>query len=109
MKLKNFILRGKRGWCPEDTWNLDSYLARIISETTRYLAENTNSYPYEMGKGQWAGTLKEISEGIMATEVVDDFIEELTPDEYVIEMGKAFKKRKKALKLLIDYFEDLWD
>ncbi len=53
MKLKNFILRGKNGWCPQDTWNLDVYLANVISESIKYLEKHTISYPDGMTFSAW--------------------------------------------------------
>ena len=40
-----FFLRGKNGWVPNDTWDLDSYLARVISESLKHLAETSNGWP----------------------------------------------------------------
>ena len=99
MKLKNFILRGKNGWCPEDTWNLDCYLAKVISETTAYLAKTTHGAPIGVSSKGWKKILKQISRDII---VRDDIITEKSQLE-------AYAKRKKALELFVKYFNFLWD
>ena len=99
MKLKNFILRGKNGWCPQDTWNLDCYLAKVISETTDYLQKNLNSYPDGMSLGEWRKILKQISRDII---VRDEFITEKSQLE-------AYAKRKKAVELFVTHFNSFWD
>jgi len=100
MKLKNFILRGKNGWCPEDTWNLDVYLSKVISETTKYLSKHTVSYPHELTFEQWKKILRKISKDIYFDE-----------DKIVTEKGqlKAYAKQKEALELFVKYFPNLWD
>ena len=40
-KIKWFFQRGARGWSDCDIWNMDIYLARIISEMTKNLGEKT--------------------------------------------------------------------
>lgn len=99
MKLKNFIQRGKRGWCPQDTWNLDVYLSKVISESVKHLRENTVSYPHEMSFRQWKKILKQISEDIVIKDYFQTEKEQLT----------AYKKRKEALRLFAIYFNNLWD
>jgi len=97
--MKNFILRGKNGWCPEDTWNLDWYLAKVISETTGYLSRTIHGFPPELTFKKWKGILKQISKDIQIKE------------EYKTEKAqlKAYEKRKKALELFVKYFNNLWD
>ena len=99
MKLKNFILRGKNGWCPEDTWNLDVYLAKVISETTSYLAKTVHGFPRELTFKRWKDILNQISKDI----VIKDFYN--TEKEQL----KAYEKRKEALELFVKYFNNLWD
>src|ERR1700678_910209 len=43
--------RAKRGWADRDTWSLDSYIAKVISEMLVYLADHTHSYPG--GGSEW--------------------------------------------------------
>lgn len=46
--LKNFHLRGRRGWGQRDWWNLDHYLANWLPNALRYLAEHTHGFPVEI-------------------------------------------------------------
>lgn len=97
--IKNFILRGKNGWCPEDTWNLDIYLSKVISETTVYLAKHTINYPPEMSFKQWKEILHQISKDIRIKKLCENEKEQL----------RAYVNQKEALKLFVTYFNYLWD
>ena len=99
IKIKNFIYRGIHGWCPEDTWSLDEYLARVISEATGYLAKTVHGFPPELTFKRWKEILKQISKDII---IKDDYKTEK-------EQLKAYEKRKEALKLFVTYFNNLWD
>lgn len=109
-QIKNFIQRGKKGWCPEDTWNLDNYLSRVIAESVDYLNKNKHGYPHRLTDKKWSKILKDISEGMLAVERFDDnFDYDQSFEKYKSEYDKAYKKRKEALKLLTTYFNNLWD
>jgi len=107
MKLKNFILRGKKGWCPEDTWNLDVYLSRVISESIKYLNKHTISHPNRVTFKQWKKILKTISEGIDAPYNLDESVNNM--GKYNEQSKLARKKQQEALKLFVKYFNNLWD
>lgn len=49
---KTFYLRGRYGWAPRDTWNLESHLARTLAGTLNHLADHTHGVPatYPTGK-----------------------------------------------------------
>jgi len=102
MKLKNFMYRGVHGWCPEDVWNLDVYLARVIAESIKYLEKHTISYPNGMTFKQWKKILNQISKDIRIKEIDEEF--------YTLKnQRKAYKKQQEALKLFVTYFNTLWD
>ena len=46
--IKSFYLRGKNGWSPYDTWNMDNYLLTILPEMLDYLANNIHGYPSDI-------------------------------------------------------------
>ena len=94
------MYRGVHGWCPEDTWNLDIYLSKVISESVKYLMNKAVSYPHELTFKQWKKILRKISKDIYFDE-----------DKIVTEKGqlKAYEKRKQALELFVKYFNFLWD
>ena len=107
MKLKNFILRGKNGWCPEDTWDLDVYLSRVIAESIKYLEKHTISHPNGVTFKQWKKILKTISEGIDAPYRLDESVNNM--GNFNKQSKIAYKKQKEALKLFVTYFNTLWD
>ena len=43
--LRARYLRGKYGWAPCDTWNMDYWFLKVIPEMLDYLAEHTHTYP----------------------------------------------------------------
>jgi len=49
-EVKYFWQRGRRGWSDRDSWNFDTYLARIISEALKWNASHRNSCPNEFFK-----------------------------------------------------------
>lgn len=108
-KIKKFIQRGRRGWSDEDTWDFDSYLSEVISGGCKHLANNTHSYPNDAGEAEWGNILIKISEGIIAPSLIDEeFFGKLSGD-YGKMIKLAYKKQKKALVLLVTWFNHLWD
>lgn len=43
--IKSFYLRGKNGWSPYDTWNMDCYLLTVLPEMLRHLGTYTVGFP----------------------------------------------------------------
>lgn len=66
-KVKWFFQRAFRGWADCDVWNMDAYLAKVISQMTRNLGENTfNNIPREKMKPKdviFYNALKNIEDG----------------------------------------------
>jgi len=46
-EFREFFIRGRRGWAPSDTWNLDVYLALVMGESLARLAESSHGWPGE--------------------------------------------------------------
>ncbi len=75
--LKAFWQRGRHGWAPRDTWNLDSYLARVIGETLPYLAAHSHGYPGNYkSMEEWTATLLSLAGVFRAYARCDSFDEE---------------------------------
>ena len=52
-EVKWFFQRGKRGWSNSDTWEFDTYLAKVISEGIKHLKEINHGLPtYDEGKSE---------------------------------------------------------
>lgn len=115
-ELKWFIQRGRRGWADCDTWSLDNYLAKVISESIVYLADNAHGYhPEYPNYNAWASQLKRISGAFAEYNELDDWTCEIMNDgklshekkRYIIEL--RFSLLKKEMHRMIDIFERLWD
>lgn len=123
LKIKSFIQRGKRGWADEDTWDLDIYLSKVISESVNHLAQNMQGCPsqiwqvYEQNKlltekqkdelslKEWINILKDIRNGF-----------KIVPKMFDVQVLKNKKfqkyqqlKLKKAFELLQKHYFSLWD
>ena len=57
-----FFIRGWRGWAPNDTWNLDTYLDVVIRDAVEYLRNHKQGYPCQVGSPEaWDAILHRIS------------------------------------------------
>lgn len=116
--IKSFYLRGKNGWSPYDTWNMDNYLLKILPEMLRYLAENTHSYPVltepmtkeslDKDAEKWKKIL------IYMAKCFEEADEDNYPFDGDIENWKVLEKHRdnkknEGLMSLKEYFWDLWD
>jgi len=49
--IRSFFNRGRRGWDKTDVWNFNTYISKIISESLRYLKNNSLGYiDYKFGQ-----------------------------------------------------------
>lgn len=98
-KIKTFFQRGKRGWGVSDTWSFDAYLAKVISEGTRHLAEVSNGYPSAFENPEdWEKVLMKISKGF------GDYSKYVFDDN--VDCEKSYRE---AMELFMKHFESLWD
>lgn len=112
---KEIILRAKYGFCPRDTWNLDTYLAIVLQNSLIWFSKNHHGYPGTMTNEEYEEKLAQMIE--YTKEYLIDYID-LAPDTEDNEIltkyyKEARKKREETLdagfKLLRELFETLWD
>lgn len=130
--------RATKGYCDEDLWNLDSYLAKLLGSALKELYSNTCSYPYRLETHEeWQIILAEISDHFYMTledsydtpcldawcDSVDDYFkwksDEFTEEQKMLrekmrEENKYISEERdrhkdEALKMLSEYWFDLWD
>lgn len=113
--IKEIILRAKYGFCPRDTWNLDTYLAIVLQNSLIWFSKNHHGYPGTMTNEEYEKKLAQMIE--YTKEYLIDYID-LAPDTEDSEIltkyyKEAEKKREETLdagfKLLRELFETLWD
>lgn len=113
--IKEIILRAKYGFCPRDTWNLDTYLAIVLQNSLIWFSKNHHGYPGTMTNEEYEEKLAQMIE--YTKEYLIDYID-LAPDTEDNEIltkyyKEARKKREETLdagfKLLRELFETLWD
>lgn len=102
--LRAFWQRGRRGWADRDTWNLDSYLARVISGSLGYFGspEHLHGYPSSMTYEEWQQVIKEIAEGMDAHCALSDVYDADARQPLEASRDLAFDHLKK-------HFGSLWD
>lgn len=111
-RAKWYFVRGKRGWAPNDTWELSGYLETVIKESLRYMADNANGWPgterfptYE----SWQEFLREVSQSIEDYQKEDDDCEY---DDIMAKAAKetaAYEAMQGKLHELVDVWSALWD
>ncbi len=62
-RIKLYCQRAKRGFADEDLWNLDYFLAGVISKSIRELIKQKHGYPAEMTGKEYDRKLTKIAEG----------------------------------------------
>jgi hypothetical protein len=99
--IRRFIQRGRRGWSEMDAWSLDLYLARVMSESIGYLAENGHTYPgtdqWETPE-KWQAHLRDLSQRLTRWNGDDSFLDE-----------GAYQETVQAIRELCDVWGHLWD
>lgn len=99
--IKWFIQRGRRGWADCDTWDLDTYLARVIAESVDRLRQYTVSMPVGTTPARWDRKLRRIA---AAYQRHLDRSESLT-----FAVDSHDEAQRHEMGLLIRHFPGLWD
>lgn len=102
-KVRRFIQRGKRGYADEDVWNLEYYLADVISASVMHLRHHNMAYPSDLTPEEWNATLEKISHGFKAAA---DFCDGGIPMETEPQM---LSELDVAMDLFKKHFFNLWD
>lgn len=91
-KIRRFWQRGVRGWANSDCWSLDYSLAKVITDTVKYLRDNSHGYPTGLTPAKWRAILDKI---IYTFEISQKISED---NLYLIEDNKERQKWQKTLK-----------
>lgn len=95
--------RLERGFDDTETWNLDVTIAKFIVPRLKRFKELNNGYPSKFkAKEEWDKILDEMIEGL---ELYEDKWK-CNSDQNLTNLEEY--KRKRAVKLLGEYFYDLW-
>ena len=74
--LIRFWQRGRRGWCYEDVWSVDAWLARTLPPMLDQLRKENHGWPGEpMTFDEWNGDdgiVAQIAEGFRAARLIED-------------------------------------
>ena len=102
MDRRNRQLRGRQGWVPSDTWNLDGYLAALLADALTYLRDHGHGHPGNITQETWDGILAEMVEGFAAWRDHDTVASVAAEDE-------AYRKLRRSLRLMHRWYGHLWD
>lgn len=103
-EVKWFIQRGIRGYSDRDTWNLDYFLADVISKSVSQLQKDGMGYPRDITEKEWHNILRKIS---YAFYFYNKCEEEIEPTQYSEQKRKELLTE--AFNLLNERFGNLWD
>lgn len=135
-KIRSIWHRITKGYCNEDVWDLKDFYLKILVNSLRDLAETSNSYPTDLeNPDEWKNYLKEMA--LHFENSIEDFCgqdiensltystlkHELFNNENeelnkALESWRDFEQKqmawrksefKKAMQMLEERFDDLWD
>ncbi len=136
--VKYFIQRGYRGYADCDYWDMDGYLEDVMIGLFSSFKHKTHSYPDGLTPEQWEEIIKEIIEGLEASQEltnettvpkevyprrisysnIEEFLEQVNgeSDEPSFDVKLYEKwaaplsaKRLRAAKLIVKYWPNFWD
>lgn len=102
--------RMRRGWSDRDTWNLDSYLAHVISGSVTHLRDHGRGYSGEQNganEQQWHDILTQIAEPLSRD--WDRVNEDEAPEQNRERKERELGDQQDALRLMAQWFHHLWD
>ena len=100
LRIKTFIQRGMRGWADSDTWCLDYYISKIVSEGLSHLLKYGNSCWTKKD----ANALKEIVYTFKTAEEI--IVHTLIYTESKKFTWSAYKKQKRTCKYMNKKYPD---
>lgn len=86
--------RAKYGYSVQDTFSFDEYLAKVIAGGVNQLRLRHYGPPTGLTESEWDAILDKIVSGF---------------NDYSAEGYHENNDSREAMKLLIEYFHDLWD
>lgn len=99
------IQRWRRGFSDRDVWNLDSYVARVVSGGVRQLITELHGWPGEpMTFEEWKGILDTIATGFEAHLALDDV--PYGDDDRRADLERQWQE---GSRLFVEWFGGLWD
>jgi len=118
LDIKWFIQRGRRGYADCDLWNLCWYISNLMVDALEQFSGYSGHPCYLTGE-KWKKLIEEMRQGFLFYKNVDD-IESKVFDKFgderkdgkllwLEDVEKQRKVAEKRLRILIKYFEHLWN
>lgn len=107
-ELRCIVTRGLKGWCKEDVWELNYYLATVMRDTILHLKNHHNVYPSALTDKTWNKELLLMSKRFNKYLKLDDIGLD-GKKFYWAKYKKEFDEFNKVWKQLETHFRSLWD
>jgi hypothetical protein len=101
---KWFIQRGYRGYSDSDVWSLSSYLLNWLPSALEQLRKNSYGYPGHLSPDSWDYILAKMIDGLKHEKKWSEM--ECETEE---ELFESRRKGADGMRLLFEYFRQLWD
>jgi hypothetical protein len=100
----------RRGWSDRDTWDLDGYLAQVISGSVTHLRDHGHGYPGEeqgADEQEWHDILTRIAGPLSLN--CDRTVDGETSAARRERQERELTEQQEALRLMAEWFHHLWD
>jgi len=107
LKIKWAWQRVFRGWDDTAYWDIEGWLAKIMSQIIRYQIKKGTTYPIDLTLKQWNDIRKKMIKGFEAIDKLDDLGVEFEIGSKTHQ--KLKREKEEGLKLFIEWLDALWD
>lgn len=113
-KLKWRCQRFIRGWADEDTWDIDWWFIKTLSQMLKKFKEDNDSHPFKLSEEEWDTILDNMVyylEGMNEEGAVKQLYGEganLIVDDYTEINNHMATSKEKFFELFVQYFYELW-
>ena len=107
LKIKWAWQRVFRGWDDTAYWDIEGWLAKIMSQIIRYQIKEGTTYPIDLTSKQWNDIRKKMIKGFEAIDKLDKVGVSIKFNGSVHK--RLEKERKEGLELFLKWLPHLWD
>jgi hypothetical protein len=114
LDIYTFYHRGRYGWAPSDTWNLNTYLNGVLSGSLEHLADNhmgcPSAYYIDGNCDKWEAQLRDwVNAFEYPPESVDIYDAETNYRKQTAEENRRRENIRRTLMQIAERWESLWD
>lgn len=106
--IKEFIHRGRHGWAPSDTWNVDYYVVDVLIPLLKHYKEHNMGHPADQTEEEHDAIIDEIVSGFRQYRMYLDNWHTLEADDYKEATELAMTALADAFSLLGVELPGIW-